>query len=341
MMLRLSFGLMLSTMVAAAAQQPAPPAGAPAKPDSPEIAQTIEALRTKVGPKWAYTVHFWCEEPRANRATDPVIEPTRIFDNVYAMGNSGTTVYVLRTSAGLLMIDALGGGDQQATIAQVESQLLPGFAKLGLDPAQVKMILVAHGHADHYGGSSYFQEKYGTKVFVSAADWNLMEHPPARGAGARAGGQGPAGPPTALPRHDGEIKDGEPIKFGDVTITPVAIPGHTPGSMAFIFPVKDQGKTHHAGIFGGAWLLPGALSEESLQTFRRSIATYRAAATKANVDVLLQNHMLMDPIQPKLDALAARKKGEPNPFVIGSAEYQKFLDVMDGCTQVNLARRKL
>ena len=61
----------------------------------------------------------------------------------------------------------------------------------------------------------------------------------------------------------------------------------------------------------------------------------------ARVDVLLQNHMLMAPIQEKLDKLAIRKKGESNPFVVGATEYQKFLDVMEGCTRVNLARRKL
>jgi hypothetical protein len=59
------------------------------------------------------------------------------------------------------------------------------------------------------------------------------------------------------------------------------------------------------------------------------------------VNVLLQNHMLMDPIQEKLDKLAARKRGEPNPFVVGAPEYQKFLGVMEGCTRVNIARRKL
>ena len=55
--------------------------------------------------------------------------------------------------------------------------------------------------------------------------------------------------------------------------------------------------------------------------------------------MLLQNHMLMDPIQPKLDKLASRKKGDPNPFIVGAAEYQKFLDVMKGCSSVNLARQ--
>jgi len=48
----------------------------------------------------------------------------------------------------------------------------------------------------------------------------------------------------------------------------------------------------------------------------------------------------MDPIQTKLDRLGARKTSEPNPFVVGQANYQKFLDVMSGCTQVNIARRK-
>jgi hypothetical protein len=59
------------------------------------------------------------------------------------------------------------------------------------------------------------------------------------------------------------------------------------------------------------------------------------------VEVEIQNHPLMDPIQRKLDKLQARKQGEPNPFVVGTANYQKFLDVMSICTEVNIARRKL
>jgi hypothetical protein len=38
---------------------------------------------------------------------------------------------------------------------------------------------------------------------------------------------------------------------------------------------------------------------------------------------------------------ATGSRSEPNPFVVGAAEYQKFLGVMDGCTRVNIARRKL
>jgi metallo-beta-lactamase class B len=320
-------GVVVCSALALAAAAQAPPQ-APAKPDTPEIKALIEQTRNAAGPRWAYAVHFWCEEPRANRADDPVIPPTKIFDNVYAIGNSGTTVYVLQTSAGLLMIDALGSN-------QVDSQLLPGFQKLGLAPAQVKSILVAHGHADHFGGAAYFQEHFGSKVYVSAADWHLMENPPAQR------GRGPTAPVAPLPKHDGDIKDGDAIVLGDLKVMPVAVPGHTPGAMGFIFPVRDNGATHMAAMFGGVWLTPGLLSDDGLQTYLKSIARFRDESRKAKVDVLLQNHTLMDPIQERLDRLAARKKGEPHPFVVGTNEYQKFLDVMEGCTQVNIARRRL
>jgi metallo-beta-lactamase class B len=320
-----------SAVVVAQQPAPAPPA---ARPDTPEITAMIARLRSSVGPRWDTAVHFWCEAPRANRPDDPPIPPTKILDDVYAIGNVGTTAYVIRTSAGLLMIDALGGGSADATSAQLESQLLPGFRALGLDPAQVKIILVTHGHPDHFGGASYFQDHFGTRVYVSAADWAAMEHP-ARGRGGRGG------TPSPIPTHDGDIADGVPITLGDFTVTPVAIPGHTPGSMAFIFPVHDRGKKHVAALFGGASLTPQTLTDDTFQTYLASVLRFKDATKKAHVDVALQNHPLMIPIQERIDVLARRGARDPNPFVVGAAEYQKFVDVMVGCSRVQIARRQL
>ena len=181
--------------------------------------------------------------------------------------------------------------------------LLPGFKALGLDPAQVKAIIVGHGHGDHFGGSAYMQEHFGAKIYISAADWTLMENPPP----ARGGRQG--GPPTPLPKHDQVIVEGQPIVVGDLNVMPVAIPGHTPGSMGFIFPVKDNGRTHMAALFGGTVLTPGIISDEGLQTYLQSVARFKEATRKAKVDVEIQNHPLMDPIQVKLDRLRARTEG--------------------------------
>jgi hypothetical protein len=94
------------------------PPAAPAAPDSPAVVQQIAALKAKVGPRWEDAVRFWCEAPRANRPDDPAIEPTQVFDNVYAIGSIGTVAYVIRSSAGLLMIDALSANE-------VETRLLP------------------------------------------------------------------------------------------------------------------------------------------------------------------------------------------------------------------------
>jgi metallo-beta-lactamase class B len=153
------------------------PPAAPPRPDTPAITAMIDAARKAAAPI-RDAVHFWCEAPRTNRLDDPPIVPTRILDDVYAIGNSGTTVYVVRTTAGLLMIDALFAN-------QVDKQLLPGFRVLGLDPAQVKIVLVTHGHADHFGGAAYFRKSSDQRCLERRLD-AVENPPPARG------GPGPA-----------------------------------------------------------------------------------------------------------------------------------------------------
>jgi metallo-beta-lactamase class B len=318
------FVLSLALPVVARAQAPA---AAPPKPDSPAVAAMVEKAKKTGGPMFADEAHFFCEAPRANAATDPPITPTKIFDNVYAIGNQGTVVYVVQTSAGLLMFDSLG-------TAFLNNQLLPGFMALGLNPADVKVILLGHGHADHFGNTPYFQEKFGTKVYLSSVDWDFMEHPP-----AGRNGQPPAAP-QGLPKHDQIVTEGTPIVLGDFKVTPVSIPGHTPGAMGYIFPVKDNGRTRMAALYGGTVLTPGPISDENLAIYLKSVDHFRNETKKAGVEVALQNHPLMLPLQSNIEKLQARKKGDANPFVIGKANYQKFVDVMYQCSDVNVARRK-
>ncbi len=161
-----------------------------------------------------------------------------------------------------------------------------------------------------------------------------MDHPP-----AGRNGQPPAAP-QGLPKHDQIVTEGTPIVLGDFKVTPVSIPGHTPGAMGYIFPVKDNGKTRIAALYGGTILTPGPISDENLAIYVKSVDHFRNETKKAGVEVALQNHPLMLPLQSSIDKLRARKNGDANPFVIGKGNYQKFADVMYQCSEVNVARRK-
>jgi metallo-beta-lactamase class B len=305
----------------------APPAQDAGRPDTPAIRQRLDAIRKSAGSEWLETFEFICamNPNRANRADDPEIEPTRVFDNLAVIGRTSTAVWVVTTSAGLVLIDA-GYGDQ------LDSVLLTGMKKLGLDPARVTHVIVAHGHGDHFGGASYFQQR-GARVVMGAPDWELVEAPPAAGRGPAAA------PAIAPPRRDIAVTDGQTLTAGDVTFTFVMIPGHTPGSVGIVFPVKDGRTTRMAGLFGGSILIPTRIPDEGLRQYMTSIEHWGTVTRKMNVEVEIQNHPMYDGFLAKLQRLKQRKAPEPNPFVIGREGYRRFLDVMSGCTDVQLARR--
>jgi metallo-beta-lactamase class B len=312
--------LILSTAVSLYAQRGAPQAP---RPDNAQSLAHISAAKKLAGEDSFLAIpnNFFCVPgvARAQNNNAPDLEPIKLFDNVYAVGNSETTVYALTSSDGIVLLDA--GFENKA-----ESSLVPQLQKLGLDPAKVKYILLGHGHSDHFGGSKYFQDKYGTKIAATATDWELISTP------ARGGG--------AIPAKDVVLAEGQPFKFGDLTITPIEIPGHTPGSLAFIFPVKDKGQTHTAGLFGGTVLTTGILTTDALKQYTQSIAHYLDTAKRMNVDVEIQNHPIFDGMPDKLAKLKNAKASDPNPFVIGNDRYLKMWNIVSECIQAEVARRE-
>jgi metallo-beta-lactamase class B len=295
-----------------------------AQPEDPRATASVARAQAAAGSEWSETVEFFCGATgRANRADDPEIAPTRVFDNLYALGRSGTVVWAVTTADGILLIDA-GYPDQ------LESVLLPQLRAAGLDADDVKYVLVGHGHADHFGGASYFQQR-GARVALSAADWDLVEAPPAPGA--------PSSPGLPPPRRDVVVADGAPIVFGGLTITPVLIPGHTPGALGFVLQVTDGGRSHTAGLFGGSILLSSRISDEGLRQYIESLERFAAVTARLGVDVEIQNHPLYDGFDAKLARLARRGAGDDHPFVVGRDGYQRFLTVMRECANAQLARR--
>src|SRR5215831_10016521 len=111
----------------------------PPRPDNPQSLAHIAEAKKIAGndPFLANPYNFYCVagNARAQNNNAPDLEPVKLFDNVYAVGNSETTVYALTTSEGILLLDA--GCENKA-----ESVLVPQLQKAGLDPAKGKYILL-------------------------------------------------------------------------------------------------------------------------------------------------------------------------------------------------------
>lgn len=291
-----------------------------------QINSHIDTARQLAGNDLRAPFDFFCipENTRANNREAPNLEPVQLFDNLYALGHSETVVYAIPTSEGIVLLDA-GYADI------VETVLVSGLQELGLDPADVRYILLGHGHADHYGGAAYFQSQYGALVGITDADWTVMEE---RAQNARPG-DAPA------PTRDLIIRDGETIEIGELTITPIAIPGHTPGALAYIFPVTDNGTPHLAGLFAGTVLIAERVSTPNLMQYVESITRYAAIAESMGVDVEIQNHPLFDNTPERIASLATRSADGAHPFVMGTSNYVRFWRIISKCMQADILRRDL
>jgi metallo-beta-lactamase class B len=298
--------------------------------DNPESLAHIDAARKLAGsdPVLTTPLNFFCAAVDYNKP-GPQLEPVKVFDNLFAIPSSPiqqTTIWAITTRDGIILIDSGQQGRTEAILSELQT--------VGLNPANVKYILLGHGHGDHFAGARYFQDNYGTKVGAAAADWDLMypSNPPA-GRGNQAN--------QSLPPHRGLVlEEGKDITLGEETVHVFAIPGHTPGSLAFIFNVKDNGQTHTAGLFGGTILDQGRIKPDGLRQYIQSIDHYLEAARKMKVDVEIQNHALFDDTPGRLAKVKMRKPGEPNPFLITTGEYVKFWGVVSECIEAEIARRE-
>jgi len=316
-MMGAAMAALAGTVAMAQAPAPLPISGPPDWTAFHDHASNAKAL---AGGQWAAAADYFCSPGvRVNLISDPEIEPTRLFDNVWALGDEGTTVYAVKTADGIVLIDALYPDKYEKT-------LLPQMAKAGLDLAQVKAVLITHGHADHFGGARYFQSRFGAKVVLSATDWDLV-------AKARM----PEGHPA--PARDVDAEDGKAITFGGVAFTPVFVPGHTPGSLAWIFPVMDDGKTRTVGLFGSTILRNDRLTTDTLEQELHSWEKWATVARRMKVDVELQNHPLFDGMPAKLAAIRARAPGRPNPFVVGTTGYGRYTGTVIECLKADIARK--
>ena len=248
------------------------------------------------------------------------ILPTQVADNLYFLGSRQIGVWIVKTSEGLILFDSYWAD-------QVRPAIVEAMRVMGLDPTQIKYVIVGHGHADHYGGSAYLQFTFGAKIVMMAKDWDFVEKAAVR----------PDSAPK--PTRDVVVNDGDTITLGDTTVSMVETPGHTPGGIGAVFPVKDRGQTHWVGWWGSN-IYYGELPVPEMTSYIASIDRMMALADRKGVDMEITNHIHSDNSYPKLVASQSRAAGQANPFIVGKANYQRYLGVLKECAEASLDREK-
>lgn len=275
-----------------------------------------------------------CEDPKTVPlflapivASSKIIAPTKAFDDLIYLGMDFVGSWALNTPDGIILFDALDNEQEAKDVIE------GGLTKLGLDPARIKDIVIMHGHADHYGGAKYLAEKYHAKVYMSAADWDfapnwVVDYTKQVGVA----GMAKYGP---LPTRDQSITDGQKLSLGGATVTFYITPGHTPGTLSAIIPVKDGKQTHILSFWGGTALPADAAGKAQ---YEKSAERFLKIVDAAKVDGVISNHPFIDGTSDKVKLMAARGAGQPNPFVIGHEAVLRYMGVHLQCVRATQLR---
>ncbi|EKG17384.1 Beta-lactamase-like protein [Macrophomina phaseolina MS6] len=244
------------------------------------------------------------------------VEPFSPFENLFFVGHSFVSAWAYNTTAGLVLIDALDNP------SEIDAILLPALAKFGFQGADIKHVIITHEHVDHYGGAKYLQDSFGPTIYASRAAWDALA------------GLGPTADPLP-PAEDAVVADGDVLAFGGVDFEVVLTPGHTPGTLSLIFPVREGEAEHVAGLSGGTGTPAdaGARAQKVESQYR-----FAAVARERGVDTLVSNHQVADHALFLADLLAHRGAGKPNPFVVGVDNFERYMKINGLCSRVIAAR---
>ncbi len=314
---------------------PASQAQAPA-PATPEA--LVNAAKTAAGMEFAGTFLRICVNPqnaiangagrggpgRGAGAAPPqravpdratwYAQPFKVFDNLYFIGTKVHSAWALTTSQGIIVIDSLFD-------YAIEPEMVEGLTKLGLNPRDVKYMLISHAHGDHDQGAALFQSRYGTKIVMGAPDWEATL--------AR-----PANAPGGVPKRDISVgPDGTRITLGDTTVNVYLTPGHTPGTLSYTFPVKDKGRSI-AVLYSGGTAFNFPRSAQAFALYRDTQKRLGEIARTANASILMSNHTEFDGAYDKARiAQVPRNAGEPHPYEVGAQAVQRYFQMTYDCAE--------
>ena len=233
--------------------------------------------------------------------------PFRIAGDIYYVGASDVTSYLITTPQGLILLD--GGFAETAPMIEKD------IAALGFKLSDVKVLLNGHAHPDHAGGLAKLKADTGAEFEAMAEEVQPLEN---AGQGTFYRGD----------RHlfdsikvDRVLHDGDTVNLGGVILTAHLTPGHTPGCTSWSMQVTEAGKPYSA-LFICQLTLPdkllgNPLYPDAAKDYARSFAVLQALPCQ----VLLAEHGSAFDLLGKYARLQAHPGTDPFVDAAGCKAY--------------------
>jgi metallo-beta-lactamase class B len=173
------------------------------------------------------------------------MDPVHIAGPIYFVGTKGLGEFLIQSSEGLILINTGMPGSGPLTAASI--------MRLGLDPKNLKLILVGHAHSDHAGAVAYLKQAYGAKVAIMKQEQALLA------SGGRTDFLYSSYREFDFEPVKADIvfNDEGQIKLGNITISALLTNGHTLGSTTFVTNITDNGKSYNVVFPNGLSINPG------------------------------------------------------------------------------------
>jgi metallo-beta-lactamase class B len=263
----------------------------------------------------------WAQGKSQFASLNQPVAPFRIIGNIYYVGASDITSYLIVTPAGDILLD--GGFD--TTAPQIEKNI----QTLGFKLSDVKILLNSHAHLDHAGGLAELKRKTGAQLVLMQGDAQTIA----------AGDHGQFPPAQA----DRIIHDGNTVALGGVVMTAHLTAGHTRGCTTWTTIAKEKGKSYHVVFVGSASVLPNYRLIDrpgSPATYPGIAADYEKTFRVLRglpCDVFLGAHGSFYNLTAKRQALAAHPA--KNPF-IDPAGYRAYIAGAENAFRTALDRQR-
>jgi len=238
------------------------------------IAQPKAPIETN-GPLWAST----CMDAKDPDSWTKPAPPVRIHANTYLVGTCGISSILVVGDQGDVLID--GGPEAAADL------IAANIRSLGFRLQDIKFILNTHEHYDHVGGIAKLQRMSGATVVTSAAGAKVLSSGTPASDDPQFGLAKPF-PAVAVGRVVG---DGDEIRLGNLMLTAMATPGHTPGALSWRW-VSCDGGVCRTIVYSDS-LSPVSAPNYKFGDHPAYVAAYRASIAKlaaSPCEILLTPH---------------------------------------------------